>query len=1723
MAKDQHKSSIENFVDEIIDRINEGVMPWQKSWEPGEMRLPFNPATGMRYHGSNLTKLMMFGFSDPRFLTYQQANRMGYQVRAGSKGIKISFFSSAYISGWMEDIGIEGARNEIKGLPGPVESIVEDEKQIERPVYKEYVVFNASQIEGFPPLSKEPPAWDSIEEAEKILQNSGAVIIHDRKDNAYYDIQADEIHLPPKDQFPTAYDYYSTALHELGHWTGHPSRLNRPNLGFPFGSQNYAREELCAEMASMLVSTEIGLGFDPGNHDSYVAGWVSVLQSDPREIQIAARDAERVMNYVVTLQNRQEQDIQKTLTGFSGEERQTRILDYIKCNGAVNEVAEPMLANMNTIAPRTYLTVTKNQKDVVKALGAVWDKEQGAWYVPQHIDVALFKQWNPREVIPTVIYLNVPKEEKDKVKALGAKWNPTKKQWYVPSASGVDISLFNRWNDAVDDAGVPEPEPGLSEKVEACASELLPEAVTLGELVQEARRDVAEGRPIALARPLHDMEMRLYKETLPLDVDPYSIQVNFDDKEHVYRVSYETSNSDEGRKNLEQTFFVEETAKMMAANVALSYSMCVQNPYDRTKIMAETLLEYAYWNGTGDMQERLEILLHLAEKEMNAHILEEQRNAPINTEMDDLLADIADSSESVIDKEVERETARFYSFTKDLKDAISSLRALDNALTDEGQTPLDATRIEQVVDAGLYKDLFDDAAQKTKDYLGVEFPVGMQAGWSEVRPKVTDGNLNPEYEVWIVREFEREPEPLPMVFSSKDSALAFEEKINMLNAMGKSSQAERTYLTANYLAAFHLGEQGLEMLEKSRTEYLAMREQQRNQVLSNLAQGQEVNRYYVDMLSLNVRRTMSQEDRDFSLQLALLDSRRHHQGGVLKRDGIDLVDYQRLQRRSQAVLGFEYPMGMTHTEIRPVPTNEPGLTPIYQLVAYSPYAEGSSIPGTRIADGGVVLPVEFSSYEKAQEMKTRLDKIAAYAQPVREIKGKMLSDVLGPVDEIRGDLHGKVKDCAIIAQAVYHRWSQQETNHRALMQMQWPEMLAKAKETLSPEQMSISDALSIVHRTNPDATEMELATRQFQERFAAEYGDIEMSRNYAMIDSIQVHPKLVNVNGTMVTRPDLYGINVSFVDMTGKNKTVETVTLPEIYPSEKSAQEEAAKLKMVCALANPNMRDRQEQLREAIGAFTEPPKMQIEEWSDQDKINRENLLGEAGKASQDAPKPKLHDKIYIDVPYAERDRVKALGAQWDPAERKWFIPESVPVDKFAQWPQEAINEPDRDDPLGIGVDAQNRTYLAVAYKDRHLAKAAGAKWDNTQMAWYAPAGVDLKSLEQWLPQNTSQSSQTPVASPEEEFKQVLIAAGFVISDNPVMDGRKHRCVVNGDRDGQKSGIYWGYNDSTPNSIPAGHYTNHRTKEKSNWHSTGQILTAEQRAAIRALRAQKVEQRNDEIVSRRNKASARLQYVKQKYWKPVVSENLPAYMQRKEITPKPGVFTQEGQNILIVPIYNIMGEIRTAQFINAEGFKTYVKDGEKEGNFTIVSNELSSEGGIVGAINALGDFPAILITEGYSTASSVNDAMGMPVVAAFDSGNLLHVAKNLREKYPDVPILIAGDNDEHNLHNLMIQENTGLKAAKAAAEAVNGAYVIPMFSGEDRDRYKDRGINGLQELTDWNDMAIKTKNGLENIKQQIGFGIIKANTAVLQAPVKKQAKVQEQKAEKKQEVKRGLRR
>jgi antirestriction protein ArdC len=283
----------QEVTDRIIAALEAGTPPWRRPWDPdraGGPAMPRNAATGQRYRGINVLTLGMsalaFSSGDPRWATYKQAEERGWQVRRGERGTIGFFFKRLEL----RDDNSDGSSPE------------GDEESVRRiPLLRAFTLFHASQIDGIPdyvpPTIAEAP-WRAPEAAEIILANSGAVV-RIGGERAFYSPATDHIQMPPHSAFATARGFCGTLIHELGHWTGAETRLNR-DLRNRLGSHDYAREELRAEIGQMMVCAELGIAdYDFSNNAAYVASWLEKLRSDRKEIFRAAADAQRIADYLL--------------------------------------------------------------------------------------------------------------------------------------------------------------------------------------------------------------------------------------------------------------------------------------------------------------------------------------------------------------------------------------------------------------------------------------------------------------------------------------------------------------------------------------------------------------------------------------------------------------------------------------------------------------------------------------------------------------------------------------------------------------------------------------------------------------------------------------------------------------------------------------------------------------------------------------------------------------------------------------------------------------------------------------------------------------------------------------------------------------------------------------------------------------------------------------------------------------------------------------------------------------------------------------------------------------------------------------------------------------------------------------------------------------------------------------------------------------------------------
>lgn len=292
----------ENVYDKITNRIiralEAGTVPWQRPWGASH-GWPRSMATGKRYQGANVLMLGMTseerGYGSQWWGTFHQIATLGGHVMKGQNeknglGSTVVFF--------VERRGHEG--EEIDPKTGELE-------RVDYIVARAFQVFNASQCEGLPErFYPQPGSSETLAEPQTVLDwyltHGGPQFDHIPSDRAYYTPHNDRIMLPLRTQFRTPGQYYGTAFHEAVHSTGHPSRLDRQGItGFDhFGSDQYAMEELTAEMGAAMLLSETGLD-DASLYDNsaaYVQSWLGALRGDHNLVISAASQAYKAVELI---------------------------------------------------------------------------------------------------------------------------------------------------------------------------------------------------------------------------------------------------------------------------------------------------------------------------------------------------------------------------------------------------------------------------------------------------------------------------------------------------------------------------------------------------------------------------------------------------------------------------------------------------------------------------------------------------------------------------------------------------------------------------------------------------------------------------------------------------------------------------------------------------------------------------------------------------------------------------------------------------------------------------------------------------------------------------------------------------------------------------------------------------------------------------------------------------------------------------------------------------------------------------------------------------------------------------------------------------------------------------------------------------------------------------------------------------------------------------------
>jgi antirestriction protein ArdC len=273
----------------IIAELEAGRLPWVQPWDSAGVSagLPRNAGTGRCYSGINVLILWAAvierGYGCQAWLTFRQAAALGGQVRKGEQGTTVCYADRFTPKSEQERAASDGR----------------EARQIA--FLTRFTVFNVDQCEGLPealPGIVAPlPERQIVPHADALIDATGADF-RIGGDRAFYAPSLDFVQVPFHQAYRVPIDWYRTAFHELGHWTGHASRLGR-DLSGQFGDAFYAREELVAEMTSAFVCAELSI--QPSvRHADYIGPWLDVLREDNRAIFRAASQASKAADFILS-------------------------------------------------------------------------------------------------------------------------------------------------------------------------------------------------------------------------------------------------------------------------------------------------------------------------------------------------------------------------------------------------------------------------------------------------------------------------------------------------------------------------------------------------------------------------------------------------------------------------------------------------------------------------------------------------------------------------------------------------------------------------------------------------------------------------------------------------------------------------------------------------------------------------------------------------------------------------------------------------------------------------------------------------------------------------------------------------------------------------------------------------------------------------------------------------------------------------------------------------------------------------------------------------------------------------------------------------------------------------------------------------------------------------------------------------------------------------------
>ena len=327
-----------DYEEQLAETLRNAILnndhKWEKRWNSFNL-IPKNGNTGRPYTGINELNLYFSPYTDPRWFTYKQIQNLGGQVKKGEKGKLIQVYTNQ-----IEKVIKYENGNTILNSDGKSKKEIQ---QLDHYIAKYYVVFNAEQTTGLPPFI--PPEISeedirkrdlyNIDRIENLVRNLNVTVEERFSNSAYYQPDKDLIVIPDKSQFKGKKEFYGTLLHEASHATSHPTRLNR-EVSFNRNSKAYAKEELIAEVSSMLLSRKYQIAVqnikrdisDEKNSIAYLKGWLEAGKLTNDDFKDAIKTAVKVSNYIA-LHDKELTQNKSVQVNDKVEERKQQILKFV--------------------------------------------------------------------------------------------------------------------------------------------------------------------------------------------------------------------------------------------------------------------------------------------------------------------------------------------------------------------------------------------------------------------------------------------------------------------------------------------------------------------------------------------------------------------------------------------------------------------------------------------------------------------------------------------------------------------------------------------------------------------------------------------------------------------------------------------------------------------------------------------------------------------------------------------------------------------------------------------------------------------------------------------------------------------------------------------------------------------------------------------------------------------------------------------------------------------------------------------------------------------------------------------------------------------------------------------------------------------------------------------------------------------------------------------------